>query len=219
VDDVASAAECLGAHAACTAERLVELEAPRAGELFRLAGVALRADACLEDFGGTGAGLDDKAAAKLLAKCMAAVSKAGVRIAEGEMAAYGKCTAAALACQLGKPGDAACLTKAGAACGKNFATLAADAAKATVAADKACAALDVAALTAPNGGNLGAVAGRCGASQAAFGPFAEYRACLVESHRCRGAAAVAWTTPRAEELLTAVGQAWPDTAACEGGSE
>src|SRR5262249_49523925 len=98
-------------------------------------------------------GVHDLVRGTALAKCQSAIQRAGDGFASKRLARLQKCVTTAFACVQLKPGDAACLGKAGDTCDKSFADITADEGKLAAAITKACSAPTVAAadLLDPSG--------------------------------------------------------------------
>ena len=207
-NDVAGIAICVARYDRCTSEKAFQLEVPRVGELLRVAGVALPADSCLTDLGGTGAG--DLATAKTLTKCTTAISSASTAFLAARTAAFGGCAQAAFSCAQRQPDPAAlaaCLAKADAACGRAIDDGAVTKLRATINARCGDAVLAYPALRASQGANLDGVAGAC--SREGIGDLdtlARFESCVEHQHDCRAADLVRAAVPRAPDLLATLGR-------------
>ncbi|HEY2387115.1 MAG TPA: PQQ-dependent sugar dehydrogenase [Candidatus Binatia bacterium] len=208
--DVAGLARCLARRSRCAAERLLQLEVPRAGELLELADVGLPADTCLVDQGGTGTHVD-AAGAKALVQCTAAVGKAAATYVGARGGALGDCATALFTCVQRKPAPAdfaACLGKAGSACAR-AANVAADDAKLRGAIDGRCGETKVpfTTLRSAAAANLDGAAGECAANGVAdVQSLALFESCVAQQHQCLAADLVGMAVPRAAELLELVGR-------------
>jgi hypothetical protein len=217
---------CLAGLDRCRAERLFAAAFPRAAELLRTVGVAASARAalmCLPDRGGGGRGVRDPELGAAITRCVRATARATARLASRTLVNASRCTRAVRAC-LGAASDAAavdgtdCRAGAAATCGAAFARVA-DGRRAfgrTLAG--ACGADDVgfAALAAPIGADLGALADECGAVGVeevdGMSAFAE---CVARRHECELADLLRATDPRIDELVALGGAslAYPHCAA------
>ena len=135
-------------------------------------------------FGGCGScGTDLPATAKAVTACAASVSKAGAAFVAGTRTALDKCSAAFVKCAQEKPGDAGCLTKATATCGKVPVGLAKARTKLQGVVRKKCGgALAFATLEQPSGINLDALT--CACQQVGVEPVLgidDYAVCLRAS--------------------------------------
>ena len=166
-------------------------------------GCGLRADAA-------GAGLGDpKPEGKAIAKCAATIQKTGAKAFAARLKHLHKCTAAVFACLQLKPGDQACLAKAGSTCAKELGAETADEAKVGAAIGKACAgpALPLSALAGDRGLGVEREAARCAAyGVPVLATLADVATCVARQHRCNAEHALAFETPRAAALLAAVGR-------------
>src|SRR5262249_5733207 len=82
-------------------------------------GLVDRADPdCAPPANGAGAGIGDKDAGKAADKCAKTIRKAGAKLTANHVKQLGACEKAVADCVQLKPGDAACLAKAKATCGK-----------------------------------------------------------------------------------------------------
>lgn len=157
---------------------------------------------------GGGLGLVDVSAGKALDKCGKSMQAAGAAYAKRRLGRLGKCLDAAFACVQTKPGDAACLAKAGAGCGKSFGALPGDRAKLVAAITKACGSpVDTVDLTGARGLGWSAEDAACAnvgaGAPATLGAIAE---CVAARHDCHVDEAVSFAAPRAAALLTLAGQ-------------
>ncbi len=209
-DDVARLAVCIARRERCVSERLFQLEAPRAGELLAIAGVELPPGSCLTNRGGDGAYVA-AADAKALTTCAATIGSAAAAFAASRVDAVAGCAQTVFECAQRKPDPAAlaaCMTRAGVACGRS-ADAAAGAAQSRARIDARCdeASLSYATLRAPAGANLDAVAGDCveqGVDD--IETLARFERCLAHQHECLAADLVRVAFPRAPALLVAVGR-------------
>ncbi len=210
--DLTSVAQCLAAEHACRAESLFTLERPRAGELLRLAELAPDTGACRQDFGGTGVGLGDpKGLGRNLERCGEALVRGGAALARTRLGALGRCIDSVFVCVEADPGNPVCVPNAVRKCTREFAKVQREIAKLTVAAAKRCNGLDFDVLSGPAGAYLEAVTPAC----ASYGipsvaSVADYVACLVRQHECEVAELIHFESPRAEDLLDAVGRTLVD---------
>jgi hypothetical protein len=119
-------AECIVTRHECGAERLLVATAPRASEMLTALGRTPSSEfPCLaiadaaNGVDGGGAGLGDTGRAKILVKCNAALTKAGVKLAAIGLKTIQQCDDAAATCIQLKPG-AQCQLKAHGKCQKAF---------------------------------------------------------------------------------------------------
>jgi hypothetical protein len=212
LSDLTSVAQCLAAQHSCGAEALFALERPRAGELLRLADAAPDAEACREDFGGSGAGVGDpKGVGKALERCAQTLVDGGEGLSRTRLGSIGRCVDAVFVCVESASDDPACVAKATQKCEREFGRVQREIAKLTVAAGKRCNGVDFDLLSAPAGANLDAVTPAC----PSYGiptvtSVADYVACLVRQHECEVADLVRFESPRAEPLLEQVGRTLVD---------
>ena len=165
---------------------------------------------CPERADGAGAALPDpKTLGKAALKCQKAVGKAGTKLTAAKLKRLSACAQAAFACLQSKPGDDACVTKAGAKCGKTLAAVAADRAKAVATITKACAppGLEDADLLGASGLGFAFEEEPCAERGVAMvASVADVAACVAANHECRADALFAAESPRAAELLTLLGR-------------
>jgi hypothetical protein len=166
------------------------------------------------DGGGQGIG---GAAGRDLARCALALRKAGPRYAGRRVLRLQKCVAAASKCVQRKPGDGACLDRAGATCAKERAAFGLDESVVVAAVEKSCGGLALADVRAAAGLGFAAEDAPC-LSEGAAAPatIADLAACLQRGHACRADQIVGFEAPRAAELLALVGQDPAATAPCLG---
>jgi hypothetical protein len=198
---------CILAQHECEAEQVFEVQEPRAGELLdlvRTQGGTFPAPTCLTDHGPAGATSDPKTLGKAVDKCEAQMKASGTKFVLAKLRGLTTCAAGVLTCDLTKPGDATCLSKASSACTKSLAKIDDEADKVGPAIDKRCgaAAINFDALRAPTGANLDALAAECAAfGVPAINSIADYETCLIRQHSCRGEELTRFEVPRAEEML------------------
>ncbi len=171
---------------------------------------------------GAGAALPDpKTLGKAALKCQKALGKAGTKLAASKLKRLQACAQGAFTCLQLKPGDDACLAKAGTKCGKGLAGVAADRAKLGAAVTKACGppALESADLLGASGLGFDFEEALCGdRGVATLASVADVAACVAATHECRAAELFAVETPRAGELLALLGRASASDAPCLGAS-
>lgn len=159
---------------------------------------------------GAGAGLPDpKTLGKAALKCQKALGKAGTKLAAAKLKRLHACAQGAFGCLQSKPGDAACVAKAGAKCGKTLAAVAADRAKAAGTVTKACSppALEATDLRAESGLGFAFEEELCAErGVAALDSVADVAACVAATSECRADALFAAESPRAAELLALLGR-------------
>jgi hypothetical protein len=204
--DVATIGECVLAQHECEAERLFEVQEPRAGEMLDLVrglGARFDAPACLTDHGAA-SGAGDLKTAKAVDKCAAQIKTAGTKFLIAKLRGLERCVDAVFTCVVAKPGDAACATKANATCTKELAKIAVEAEKVGPSIDNKCAAaiIPFAVLSDPTGANLQALAATCADyAVPALDTLPAFKTCIVRQHSCRAEELVRFEAPRAEELL------------------
>jgi hypothetical protein len=211
--DVTDVAECIARRYVCQASALFDTQMPRAGELWRVAGVT--AENCLPDHGGDGAGIGDVVQGKAIQQCAAVVTKAASGFLAKKLASLTKCVDKVVACIQTKPGDASCLAKADAACGKEAAKIAAERAKVGPAIDKKCGALDFdSGLRPPTAANLAALVNTLPGADT-VDTLASYETGLRLRHECAAEDLLRVIAPRAATLLQALAPSLPlPSAAC-----
>ncbi len=158
---------------------------------------------CASRIDGAGAGVGDVDRGKLVAKCAGALQKGGAKASGARTKALQSCLARLTTCVQKKPGDAACLAKAGAACTTAFAKLATAGDKARAAIAARCDALTSDELRAASGLGYAAEAPLCEAlGVPALANADDVARCLLAEHACTVDQIVGLETPRAAELLT-----------------
>jgi hypothetical protein len=210
--DLTSVAQCLAAQHACRAEVLFSLERPRAGELLRLVDATADAQACRQDFGGTGAGVGDpKGVGKALERCVQTIVRGGAALARIRLGSIGRCIDGVFVCVEAESGNAACLAKATQKCEREFTRVQRAVGKITVATGKSCNGLDFGVLSGPAGAYLDAVTPDCPRyGIPAVTTIADYVACLVRQHECEIADLIRFESPRAEAMLDLAGRTLVD---------
>ncbi len=201
---VADVAECVTRQHRCAAGRLLGAVVPRARELLALGGFGPTDLVCL-DGGANGAGSAIAAAKrKALRKCDAAIQKAATKLVAGRAKAREACGAAVFTCLQTKPGDPACVGKAGGTCAKAVAGIPKlESAFATTIA-KSCGASPLVAtdLSTAEGLGASALAERCAKlGIASLATVADVTACLRAQLTCDVDHLLESTTPRLGELL------------------
>ncbi len=213
---VADVAECVARRYGCRASRLYAMQAPRAGELLRVAGVGPEADGCLPDHAGNGEGVDDPVQGKAIQQCAASIAKAASAFTAKKLTSLTKCAGLVFTCIQTKPGDAACLAKANASCGKEAAKIAAERAKVAPAIDKKCGGIDFNVNLRPaRAANLAAlVASLPGADT--LDTLATYEQALRTGHECAAEELLQIVAPRSLALVKALAPALPlPSAGCQ----
>jgi hypothetical protein len=201
--NVADVAECIARQYTCDSGNLYATQAPRAAELQRVAGVAPEAGACLPDFAGQGEDVGDPVQGKVLQGCSAAITKAATGFIGKKLASLTKCMDKVFACIQLKPGDAACLSKADQACGKEAAKIAAARASVGPAIDKKCGGIDFTVnLLPPQAANLAALVATLPGSNT-LASLSSYENALRLRHDCAAEDLLRAIAPRAETLLDA----------------
>lgn len=179
-------------------------------------------DDCPPPADGAGSGLPDpKTLGKAALKCQKALGKAGTKLAAAKLKRLQACAQSAFACLQTKPGDDACVAKAGPKCGKTLAAMAAARAKATTTITKACAppALEDADLLGASGLGFEFEEQPCAErGVATLDSAADVAACVAATHECRADALFAAEIPRAGELLALLGRDPAIDTPCLGGT-
>ncbi len=210
---VADVAECVRRQHQCAAERVLSAAVPRARELLVLGGFDLGTDfACLETGANGGGSAIAAEKRKALRKCDAAIQKAASKLVAGRAKAADACGAAVFTCLQTKPGDPACVTKAGGTCAKAVAGIPKLEAGFTTTVAKACGAspLVAADLLTSEGLGASALTNRCAQlGIASLATVADVTACLEAQLTCRVDHLLESTTPRLGELLGLGGVALP----------
>jgi uncharacterized protein YjdB len=212
LDDVASVARCVVRQHECRTEQLFAAQAPRAGELLRLAGASLGLESCLDDFGGAGAGAGDpKTTGTAVDRCGRAIAKAGTRLAGRTLGGLGRCVQAVLTCVQTKPLDGgSCLARADGRCARELARIDGEVVKVLPAVAKRCGAIDFTLLRSAAGLDLDALAATCAVhGVATLDSLEAYVGCLVRRHACEVRALLEMGSPRAAEALGVVGETPP----------
>jgi len=186
---------------------------PRAHELLVLGGFDPASDfACLTPVangGGTAIAADKR---KALRKCDATIQKAAAKLLAGRTKIGDACGTAVFTCLQTKPGDGACVAKAGGACVKGFAGLPKLATSFETSIAKVCGAAPLVAddLLAPEGIGAAALAERCKAAGVpTLATVADVTACLEHELACPTDHALESATPRLGELLELGGVSLP----------
>src|SRR6185369_5008721 len=203
IDDVASC--ILGQHE-CTAERMFEAQEPRVGELLTIVrnrGANFAAPACINDHGS--AGNADAPFNKAVDKCESQIKTTASKFVVAKLRSLERCVDGLFSCDVVKPGDDACVTKAAAICSKELAKIDNEAAKIGPSVEKRCDAnsLPFVVLAGADGANLGVLAPTC--SDLGVSPLdslAAYETCLFRQQSCEAEELLRFEAPRAEELLS-----------------
>lgn len=210
VGTVADVAACVRAQHVCAAERALGAAVPRARELSLLGG--WDAPSCLEPAANGGGNAIAPAKRKALRKCDLTMQKATAKLLAGRTKAGQACGSAVFGCIQKKPGDADCVTKAGATCRKALAALPKLTASFASTIAKSCdtAPLTAADLLAPEGLGVSALAETCTAfGVTSLATVADVTSCLGGQLACRADQMLENATPRLRELLTAAGATLP----------
>lgn len=213
--DAADVAECLARRYACRAGNIYGTQAPRAGELIRVAGVGSGTSGCLPDFEGDGAGVGDPVLGKAVHACAATITKASTAFLTKKLSSLTKCLDKVFACIQTKPGDAGCLGKANAACAKEASKIVAERAKLGPAIDKKCGGIDFGVnLRPPQGANIEALVATLPGGDTLV-TLTSYQTALRLNHDCAAEELFRALVPRAEGLLPAFAPTLPiATAGC-----
>jgi len=210
---LADVAECVRRQQTCAAERVLGSAVPRAIELLDLGGFDLATElGCLPNGADGAGGAVAPEKAKALRKCDGAIQKATSKLLAARRKAGDNCGAAVFSCIQTKPGDAACVAKAGPKCAKAFATLTKLEGDFAAAIDKACGAAPLAPgdLLASAGLGVAALGGRCtDLGVPSLATVAGVSACVAREVACRADQLLESTTPRSVELLGLGGVATP----------
>lgn len=203
VTDVQQLALCATARTRCETDELATVEGPRTGELLRLLGFGLEADACVTDFGGMGFGAGDPTlVGSPIVQCAKTLSRAARTLASVRLKRTAKCIESVLACVQIRPDDAGCFTKATVRCGGEAGKIVAAEAKSAIATNKRCAAIAFPTLASAVGLNWAALDSTCTAlGVGAVSSLETYQECLRRAHACRAATILARVAPRAGEML------------------
>ncbi len=201
---------CLALRQSCHADALLGAEAPRAKALLRtvgaLAGITDPAP-CLPDAGGGDAAVAERATlGKAVDKCARGIRKAASGFAAKKLKALGGCVSALFACEQRAADPSACRTKAAGGCTKAFAAIATAESKVGPAITKACTAVPLATVLAPEGLHATALGGDC--TQLGVPSLATLDtlgSCLLRQHACRIETMIAGIAPRAAALLAGAG--------------
>jgi len=207
-NDHATIGQCIARQHDCRTGRLLSFQHPRLDASIDLVDAEGKSgDACFTDYGGDGDLGDPGGMGKALVKCGNAITKAGGNFALAKLGNMEKCVDTVFSCIQKKPTDATCITKAQAKCGKAFSKIATARAKLGPAIDKGCAGVDVAALVAANGGDVGALAIDCAAhGVVALATLADFEQCLQRTHDCLVEDLMFLEAPRTGQLLADGGQ-------------
>ncbi len=210
---VADVAHCLRLAHAATSEATYGVELPRASELAAQGGVnALRVPGLPVIDGCGECNVGSPTSGKGITSCAAAISKAAAGFIASTRGALDRCSATFVKCAQEKPGDAACLAKAGATCGKVPAGLAKSRAKLQAGIAKKCAgAVLFADLDEPYGLNVSALTCACRqvGVDAVLG-LDDYATCVARHHECELASLLPTVVPGLDALLAAQGIAVSD---------
>ncbi len=210
---VADVAECVRRQHQCAAERVLGAAVPRALELLGLGGFDPETDfQCLATgaYGGGSALAIEKR--KAIRKCDAALQKAATKLLAGRAKAADACGAAVFTCLQTKPGDPACVGKAGGTCTKAIAGIPKLEAGFTTTVAKACGAspLVAADLLTSEGLGASALGARCAKlGVASLATVADVTACVQAQLTCHVDHLLESTTPRLGELLDLGGVTLP----------
>jgi hypothetical protein len=201
LSDVAAVASCLGRQHVCGAGVMVGTEDARAGARIERGGLA-DPQLCVEDLGGAGPDLPELADARALDGCGRAIRRSARRFVRHRLAALQGCLAARVGCAKKVTDRAECEERAAESCAGRVARLAVDPSQLGTAIERGCGDLDFALARDPNGGNVGALAGRCAAlGVPELGSLADYGQCLARAHACVVDDVVRYEAPRAAEWL------------------
>jgi hypothetical protein len=208
VADALDVGACLARQHECRIEQLFDVEAPRSRELLAVAGLTLAPTTCLVDHAGSGADVGATDLGKTVARCAAAVKKAGRALATARLRGLAGCVQRLFTCVQRKQEDPTCLGKAAGACTRLLAATDTVAAKLAPAIDRRCAAAAVAfsTLEADTGLNLTALAGACAAlGVPTLASISDYETCVLRQHVCQAESLLRFEAPRAPDLLAAAG--------------
>lgn len=202
---VAEVAECMRRQHQCVAERLLGAAVPRARELLVLGGFDPATDfGCLEAGANGGGSAIAAEKRKALRKCDTAIQKAAAKLLAGRAKAGQVCGAAVFTCVQSKPGDPACVTKAGGTCTKSLAALPKLEAGFAATIAKACGAAPLAPDDLLTSDGLGGAAlGKTCAARgvASLATVADVTTCLERQVACQTDQLLENQTPRFGELL------------------
>jgi len=210
---VAAVARCLRLAHAQSSEASYGVELPRASALTAQGGVnALRVPGLPVVAGCGDCNAGSPATGKGVTSCAAAINKAAAGFIASTRGALDTCSTAFVKCAQEKPGDAGCLGKAGATCGKVPAGLAKSRTKLQASIQKKCAgALTFDDVSEPTGLHLSALT--CACQQVGVEPVLgldDYTTCVARHHECELAALLPTVVPGLDGLLAAQGIAVSD---------
>ncbi len=210
---VADVADCVRRQHQCGAERVLGAAVPRARELLVLGGFDPATDfGCLAAGANGGGSAIAPEKRKALRKCDAAIQKAATKLLAGRAKAGEACGAAVFTCLQTKPGDLACVTKAGSTCTKAVAGIPKLEAAFAATVAKSCGAspLVAADLLTSEGLGASALGARCAKlGVASLTTVADVTACVQAQLTCHVDHLLETTTPRLGELLDLGGVALP----------
>ncbi|MCC6849054.1 MAG: exo-alpha-sialidase [Deltaproteobacteria bacterium] len=152
------------------------------------------------------------ARAKAAVACQRALFKAGAQVVGARLGKLGGCARAVHRCVQTRPGDGACLAKAGTRCRNALAALATTDEKQSVGVRRRCGGnVPLADLLAPAG--LGYAGTACGAEAESLD---DLLVCVIGAHACASSGILAILQPRVKELLRLPGMnaSTLDSVAC-----
>ena len=149
--------------------------------------------------------LPDTARGKNATKCQQAIVKNAAKLVGARLKGAGDCAGALLRCAGTKASDAACASKAAAACTKKIGGLPAAGAKSRMAVVNACASLGIGELRTVEGLGFDSLAGACSGQGGGVDGHDAIASCVVREHGCGSDSMLDVQLPRAHALLTAAG--------------
>ena len=207
LDNILEVADCVADQHECAAQKMHVAAHPRAGELLAIFVSAHLL--CVDDFGGTGADVNNPSIGKAVDRCTKQLAKSGRRFAIKKLKSLEKCVNAVFTCTQRKPLDAKCLPKAVTKCDRSFAAISSEMAKLDIGVERKCSADTVTfgTLLDEGGANLGALADECGfVGVPSLVSLADYELCLFRLLECRIDSALGYEMPRLAEMLDEVGR-------------
>lgn len=159
---------------------------------------------------------DPQGSGRTIERCARAINRAGARFVATRLKGLGKCAQASFTCVQTRPGDAACLSKAGAICDKQLGKLGTEATRlgSTLLRECGDAAVPFGILKAETGLNLETIHAACDAyGVSGLASLEDYAECLALQHACRVEELLRFAMPRAEALLDLVGRD-PGSSSC-----
>jgi hypothetical protein len=212
--DVRALARCVARQHQCQAEKLLDVERPRARALLAAAGVEIDPLSCLTDHGGAVGTPRPDGVGKAILRCTKRIAKAGATLVDKRREAIDRCVDRVFGCVKLRPTDARCLDKARVGCNRDFTRMAAADARLGRAILQKCppSALPFSLLAEADVANLGALAPVCaGFGESLLTSLEHYEVCLLRQHTCVVEELVRVAAPRSAELIGLVGHSLGST--------